>query len=332
MSLSGLKDIDREILKYVDDGELLKICSVDKKTWNEVCDDNFLKRRLSQYPGIEKYKGNRSWKRFFSNAIFFISRMRENLQFYYKSGDFKKQYKLLTKTKEDKDCPYKHSELLKNAVKEEEIDLVKYALNNGAIVNQYNNAPLQQAAARGNLDIMKLLIERGADPTNYILQHSCNSETVKFLIKQGADIHQNNGAALTIAAANGKLNVVQYLIENGINVKTEGKYALLMAISKKHLDVVKYLLEKEAPIHRNGGGVLGAASSEGNLEVIKYLLENGADIHTENDYALKIASKNGYLQIVKYLVEHGAGHISKALKNAKKNNHTSIVKYLQQLV
>ena len=41
MSLSGLKDIDREILKYVDDKELLKICSVDKKTWNEVCDDNF---------------------------------------------------------------------------------------------------------------------------------------------------------------------------------------------------------------------------------------------------------------------------------------------------
>ena len=67
MSLSGLKDIDREILKYVDDGELLKICSVDKKMWNEVCDDNFLKRRLSQYPGIEKYKGQKSWKKLSSN-------------------------------------------------------------------------------------------------------------------------------------------------------------------------------------------------------------------------------------------------------------------------
>lgn len=118
--------------------------------------------------------------------------MRENLQFYYKSGDFKKQYRLLTKTKEDKECPYKHAKLLKNAVKEEEIDLVKYALNNGAIVNQYNNAPLRQAAARGNLDIMKLLIERGSDPMHYILQYSYNSDTVKFLMEQGADIHQNN--------------------------------------------------------------------------------------------------------------------------------------------
>ena len=332
MSLSGLKDIDREILKYVDDGELLKICSVDKKTWNEVCDDNFLKRRLSQYPGIEKYKGQKSWKKFFSNVIFFISRMREDLKFYYKSGDFMKQYRLLTKTKEDKDCRYKHAELLANAVKEEEIDLVKYSLNNGAIVNQYNNAPLRQAVVRGNLDIIKFLIERGADTTNNIVQYSYNPETVKFLMEQGADIHQNNGEALTIASASGNLNVVKYLIENGINVKTEGRYALIMAISKKHLNVVKYLLEKEAPIHRVGGGVLGAASSEGNLEVIKYLLENGANIHIENDYALKIASSNGYLEIVKYLIQHGSGNISKALKKAEKNNHTNIVKYLQRLI
>ena len=54
--LSGLKDVDREILKHVDDKELLKICSIDKKKWNEVCDEHFLKRRLMKYPGIEKYK------------------------------------------------------------------------------------------------------------------------------------------------------------------------------------------------------------------------------------------------------------------------------------
>ena len=54
MSLSGLKDVDREVLRYVDDRELLRVCSLDRKTWNEVCDDAFLRRRLnSKYPGIE---------------------------------------------------------------------------------------------------------------------------------------------------------------------------------------------------------------------------------------------------------------------------------------
>ena len=57
MSISGIKDIDREVLKYVDDKELLEICTINRKTWNEVCDDNFLRRRItSKYFGIEKYK------------------------------------------------------------------------------------------------------------------------------------------------------------------------------------------------------------------------------------------------------------------------------------
>ena len=32
MSFSGLKDIDREILNYLDDKELLTVCTVDRKT------------------------------------------------------------------------------------------------------------------------------------------------------------------------------------------------------------------------------------------------------------------------------------------------------------
>ena len=44
--LTGIKDLDREILSKVDDTELLTVCSVDKRMWNEVCDDDFMKRRL----------------------------------------------------------------------------------------------------------------------------------------------------------------------------------------------------------------------------------------------------------------------------------------------
>jgi hypothetical protein len=91
--LTGLKDVDREVLKYVDDKQLLKICSIDKKTWNEVCDDWFLRRRLSKYPDIEKYKKEKeSWKRFFLRAIYYIAKMKEKYQYDYISGDFKEQY------------------------------------------------------------------------------------------------------------------------------------------------------------------------------------------------------------------------------------------------
>ena len=54
--LSGIRDVDREILSKVDDKELLKACSIDKYTWKNVCDDAFLRRRLlSKYPEIEAF-------------------------------------------------------------------------------------------------------------------------------------------------------------------------------------------------------------------------------------------------------------------------------------
>ena len=85
--LTGIKDVDREILSKVDE-ELLKVCSVDKRFWNDVCDDNFLRRRLtSKYPGIEKYK--ETWKEFFLKWTFYISKMKEDYEYDYTEGDFK---------------------------------------------------------------------------------------------------------------------------------------------------------------------------------------------------------------------------------------------------
>ena len=59
--LTGLKDTDREILKYVGDRELLKVCAIDRRFWNDVCDSNFLRIRLTnKYPEIEKYKSGKN--------------------------------------------------------------------------------------------------------------------------------------------------------------------------------------------------------------------------------------------------------------------------------
>ena len=51
--LTGLKDIDREVLKWVEDGDVLNACAISRKMWNEVFDDAFIMRRLSKFPDIE---------------------------------------------------------------------------------------------------------------------------------------------------------------------------------------------------------------------------------------------------------------------------------------
>ena len=91
--LTGLKDLDREVLLKLDDIELLKACSIDKYTWETVCDDDFLRRRLRKYSEIEKYKKeNETWKNFFLRATRDIAFMEERHE--YTSGDFHRQYEL----------------------------------------------------------------------------------------------------------------------------------------------------------------------------------------------------------------------------------------------
>jgi hypothetical protein len=95
--LSGIRDVDREILSKLDTANLLRACQIDKYTWNTVCDDLFLKRRLlSEYPEIEKYKLNtESWKQFFLRAVHTIAKMKEEYNYDYLFGNFVEQYKKL---------------------------------------------------------------------------------------------------------------------------------------------------------------------------------------------------------------------------------------------
>lgn len=212
MSVSGLKDIDREILKHVSDKELLKICSVDRKTWNEVCDDTFLRRRLTnKYPDIEKYKKeNESWKEFYLRAVYYISKMQEKYKFSYINGDFKQQYEMLKFYK-------RKWELLIEASKMHEPSLIKYAVQRGADIHTYDDFALSHASQLGNLEL------------------------VKFLVEHGANIHAGDDRALALAADQGKLEVVKYLIEKGAHVNAHNNAALKLASARGHVHVVKYL-------------------------------------------------------------------------------------------
>ena len=239
MSLSGIRDVDREVLKHVDDSELLKICSVNRKTWNEVCDDNFLRRRLSvKYPGVEKYKKQReSWKRFFLRLIHSISKMEEEYGFVYEDGDFEEQYELLKN--------YQGDLLLQKSADRGILPLVKYTVEAGMEVDIYN--ALRLAAANGNLEIVKYLIKAGenihmhADLEAALITASRygHLNVVKFLVENGADLHIHDDISLAIAAEYGRLDVLKYLVEHGADIVTSG--ALEYAADK--YEIVNYLTE-----------------------------------------------------------------------------------------
>ena len=273
--LTGLKDVDREVLKHVSDKDLLVACSVDRRMWNEVCDDAFLRRRLTtKYSDIEKYKTwNETWKRFFLRFVYYISKMWEKYSFEYTGGDFKKQYTMLQ--------TYKGDELLFQAASEGELSLLDYSIKQGGDIHAVDvflgATALSMAARNNNLDIVHYLVERGVD------------------------IHMSEDLALRNAALHGNLDVVKYLVEKGADIHTRADFPVRWASENGHLDVVKYLVEKGANINSGREYALRYASENGHLDVVKYLVEQGADIHAEADFAIKRADEKGHSHVVQYL-------------------------------
>ena len=275
MSITGLKDIDREILRYVDDGELLKICGLNRKTWHDVCDDNFLIRRLSKYPNVEKYrKENETWKRFYLRVIHYLEKMKETFGFIYSDGDFNLQYVILKGARNEKD-------LLNKTCTYGELSLVKFALARGAKIHSYGgDIALGWAAENGHLHVVKYLVEE------------CK-----------ADLSKDDEFALRWASGAGYLDVVKYLVEHGANIHEREDGALRQASQEGQLEVVKYLLTIGSNIHARDDDAVRMASINGHIEVVKYLVEHGADIHALNNQALRRAKENGHIEIVKYLNE-----------------------------
>jgi hypothetical protein len=196
--LSGIKDIDREILSKLHDKELLKTCSINKYTWEKVCDDAFLKRRLlTKYPKIEQYKlETETWKRFFLRAVNYIALMKEKFDYVYTFGDFVKQYNLLKKNNENKNLLLIYSSAVG------ELALVIWSLKYGADIHDENDYALRFASGNGHL------------------------ETVKYLVKSGSNIHAEDDRALITASYNGHLETVKFLVESGADIHADNDNAL----------------------------------------------------------------------------------------------------------
>ena len=270
--LSGIRDVDREILSKLDDASLLKACSVNKYTWNTVCDDAFLKRRLlAKYPNIENEKwANESWKRFFLRATHYIALLKEKFGYDYTFGNFVKQKIILENYKIN-------DNILIESASKGELALVIWSLKNGADIHNNLEAALRHASEFGHLEV------------------------VKYLVKQGADIHALHDNALIWASGNGHLSVVKYLVEKGAIVNAEEESPLINAIFRERFEIVKYLIESGANFRAKNDKALIVASENGNLRIVKYLVERGADVRAQNNEALKLAEYYEFNNVVNYL-------------------------------
>ncbi|KAJ7071594.1 ankyrin repeat-containing domain protein [Mycena amicta] len=191
---------------------------------------------------------------------------------------------------------------------------------------KYNSA-LQAAAARGHIEVVQLLLDKGTtidgDEGSYgnALQAAAlagHTEVVQFLINSGATVDWakgDYGNALQAAAHEGHTKIVQILLDKGANVDMAGGgygTALQVAALNGHTEIVESLLHNGANVNWAGGdskSALQVASQQGHAEIVQLLLDKGADIDAETSgygNALYAAAEQGHTEIIRLLLDNGA--------------------------
>lgn len=139
-------------------------------------------------------------------------------------------------------------------------EVVRFLLQKGANVDvlcKINQTPLQYGVNKGREDVVKILLEYGADITKVMLHEAVNC---------------------------GKLSIVELVLEknrDAINIMdVNGKTSLMYAAEKGLPDVVDVLLKNGALVNvqgHKGMTALHCSLKSSNFDVVNLLLENGAD-------------------------------------------------------
>ncbi len=192
--------------------------------------------------------------------------------------------------------------------------------------------PFFEAINYRHLAIAQLLAERGANVnvnyhnTNYNnifpLHEAANRgeiDVVRFLIDCGADVNFEGGyygTALQAATLSPQLDIIEFLLINKADINIQGGFystALQAAATNGHVEIAKLLIANGADVNirdKEYGTALGAALREGNIEIAKLLIDNGASFldtwKAPFDSLLQEAVCMGQEQATQLLLDSGA--------------------------
>ena len=145
------------------------------------------------------------------------------------------------------------------------------------------------AASAGYFDIVKLLVESGAE-----VNHATAS----------------NSNPVRPACFDGRLDIVEYLVDHGadIDMPNKDKFTCLMAACyKRHTWIIEFLVKKGADLNctdKWGSTTLHHAAEGGDVEIVELLLSNGAISKLNDDKLspLTAAAVQAQAGVVQYLI------------------------------
>lgn len=221
------------------------------------------------------------------------------------------------------------------------------------------------AASRGHLDILEVLLEKGAktdltDSHGYTVSQFTaaagqdNTDVYEFLIKNGSDLinekDQDGRSVILIAAPRVKnLDLIDYFISKGLDINAtdnRGNGIFAYAAQGGNIDVLNALIDRGVSTKANAktkeNAILfasrGGRGSSNSLEVFKYLEELGVNPNVTSDQGItplhNLSRSSKDLKIYDYFIQKGVDpnavdhNGNTALLNACSRNNLDIIKYL----
>ncbi|KAJ7770950.1 hypothetical protein DFH07DRAFT_938098 [Mycena maculata] len=224
--------------------------------------------------------------------------------------------------------------------------LAEYAARYWCHHLRFAKAGLLAASARGHVDIVRLLLQRGAniDLRGHLVDGGTGKpalgNVIVGLLERGAEANlptEAPSSLLELASLTRNMEIVRLLLKSGANPDLRSDHhlsALEHASERGHTEIPDLLLKSGAdPNLRSEGcrSALELASFAQDIEMVQ-LLESGADPNLRGQRyrsALELAILKGNTKVVQLLLENGADAIGNmALHLATWKGDTDIVHLL----
>ncbi|KAJ5402677.1 uncharacterized protein N7487_008573 [Penicillium crustosum] len=212
---------------------------------------------------------------------------------------------------------------------------------------------LQAAAISGNVNIVAMLVQAGADindidslgetPLHHAVYYN-HLPVVKFLINKGADVEgidSEGHSPVLLAALMGHLDILAYLFSSATESITNSavmkKRSLHLASQNGRIGIIEHLIAEQIDLEvqdETGQTALFLASSTGQCSTVRFLIDNGSKIHHRAHnlcIALHMAAKSGHDDVVRLLLTSGADMLAvdnrgwSALHYAAARGHSKVV-------
>lgn len=165
-------------------------------------------------------------------------------------------------------------------------------------------------------DVSDAATDEGMTALHFAAQNG-NIDVVKYLIEHGADIKAQDislsRSAIHFAAENGNLDTIKFLAEKGVDLQDKdslGATALHYAAKSNRLEVMKYLVSKKIDYTAKdvrGWTAMHYAAYGGSIDAVKYLLAKGLNINELNNSGrTPLFFARGHRELRKFMISKGA--------------------------